>query len=268
MKATSTILNLQELIRKTKCNTLINSGIIEIRADGTVVIRGKGVELLSTGKKGEIVSSKVDGSMSFSVTYPITATEPGEIPITDLTDFLSKTEMFSKENQVTLSITGNKLIINRELPPLNIEYDLADKKFITTSYKDMTDTVFGSPIVLINTKGDKKEILFTAEVVMDSAQLKAFADIASKMNVINIPLEVKDGKLLSILTGKGTKVSTELRTDICTGAASSKYGENLIEIFKAGFGLATIRFSNDSPIYVHYELNNIKTDYMLVKTNK
>lgn len=273
MKTQTSILNLQEVIRKTRCNTLVNSGVIEFVVGatpetGTIQIRGKGKELLSSGKKGEDKTSKVDGSMSFDIRYPATVTESGETAIANLADLLSKTEMFAKEDPVTLSIQGIKLIIDRELPKLTLEYDLADKKFIASAYKDKTDCIFGSPITLVNAKGEKKEILFTSEIVMDSSQLKTFADIAQKIEVIRIPLEAKDGKLLSAMTGKGANANTELRTDKCVGNAISTYGSELIEIFKVGFGLATLRFANDSIISIHYELNNLKTNYMLAKTNK
>lgn len=273
MKTQTSILNLQEVIRKTRCNTLINNGVIEFVAGATpetgiIQLRGKGKELITVTKKGEKPTSKVDGSMSFGIHYPATVIEPGEAAIANLSDLLSKTEMFAKEDIVTMTIQGVKLVIVRELPFLSLEYDLADKKFIASAYKDKTDCVFANPIILVNAKGDTKEIPFTTEIIMDSSQLKAFADIAQKIEVIKIPLEAKDGKLLSAMTGKGANASTELRTDKCVGNAISTYGSELIEIFKVGFGLATLRFANDSIISIHYELNNLKTNYMLAKTNK
>lgn len=262
MRSTTVILTLQELIKKVRCDGLVNSAVIEFK-DGSIQSKGNGIEVASPAKKGEgtKVAGKVDGSMAFEVRLPMIVQEPGEIAVANLQDLLSTTEIFEKDDIVTLSVQNNKLVMSRELPVAIVEYDLADRKFVPSAYKDQANTVFGSPVTLKNTKGATKEFPFTAEVVMDASQLKAFAAIANKISATRVPLQVKDGKFISALKGNGKIMTAEIKTDKAEGNAEASYNTTIIEIFNIGFGLATIRFATDSVIYVHYELNQQKADY-------
>jgi hypothetical protein len=59
-------------------------------------------------------------------------------------------------------------------------------------------------------------------------------------------------------------MTAEIKTDKITGEAATTYGSEIIEIFNMGFGLATLRFTTDSLIHVHYELNQQKADYSIM----
>lgn len=265
MKATISILTLQEVINKTKCNNLVNSAVIEFK-DGAVRTKGSGIEIMPA-KKGDTATKapgKVDGSMSFGVSYPTPVQEPGEVAIANLGDFLSKIGVFEKEDLVSAYVQDNKLILSRELPVLVLDYDLADKKFIPTAHKEQQDVIYGSPVILKNLKGASKEFPFTTEIVMDASQLKAFASMASKIGVTKVPLQVKDGKFISVLKGTGSGTMSEIKTDKITGTAQATYGAEVIDIFNTGFGLATLRFSDNLMLYIHYEMNQQKTDYTTV----
>lgn len=282
MRAIISVLNLQETIKKIRCNGLLNSGVIEFK-DGNIQAKGNGVEATATSKKGENATktaSKVDGSMSFEVHIPTPVQEAGEIAISNLQDLLSKTEIFEKEDLISVSTENNKLIMSRELPVMVLEYDLADRKFIPSAHKDQQDVIFGyvptgsdpantiPMIVLKNLKGVTKEFPFTTEIIMDASQLKAFASVAGKISVTRVPLQVKDGKFISALKGSGSSAKAEIKTDKTIGEASATYGAEIIELFNMGFGLATLRFATDSMIHIHYELNQQKADYLTVPAAK
>lgn len=268
MKSIISIMTLQEVIKKARCNTLVNSGAIEFLETGIIQAKGSGVELVTTAKKGETTvkaPGKVDGSMSFFVKYPAVVQEAGKIVIGNLAHFLSQTEIFEKENQVTVALANNKVILTRELPFLQLDYDLADEKFVNSIWKEQQEVIFGSPVVLKNMKGLAKEFPFTAEVIMDAAQLKAFASMATKIDVKKIPIQVKDGKFISMLKGSsGSSTLSEIKADKITGEASATYSKEVLELFNIGFGLATLRFAENSIIYLHFELGQQTADYICV----
>ncbi len=265
MKVAISILTLQEVIRKTRCDTLVNSGILEFK-NGMVQTKGNGIEYLP-GQKAEKTEGKapgkIDGSLSFQIQYPTPVQEEGEVAIADLQNLLSKSEIFEKEDQVQLSSVDNKFIIEREIPQRILTYDIADKKFIETAYKEKQDVIFSNPIKIISPKGKEKDVTFTTEIILDASQLKSFADAAKKIAPTKIPLQVKEGKFFSAIKGTGSDMMGEIKADKVEGEAISKYRIEILEIFKAGFGLATLRFSENAPIHIHYELNDQKADYLL-----
>ncbi len=279
MKAKISILVLQELIRKTKCNGLISSAVITL-GNNSISTKGSGVEL----------AGKIDGRLSFEVSYPCIVEEPGILPIKDISDLLSKTEVFEKEDVVDTSIVDNKFIMEREIPHRVITYDLGDPKHIPTSYKGKTTVIFNKTIqqailtpeelsagtvpaykipsvVIVNPSGKTKEIEFTAEVVLDSNQLKGFASAAEKISPLKIPIQVKEGHLNSAIKGTGTDMADEIRVDKVEGEALSKYGVQLLELFKVGFGNATLRLGNETSIHVYYQQDSQKSNYLLVPSS-
>ncbi len=263
MKATISILVLQEAIKKTRCNGLVNSAVIEFK-DNQIQMKGSGIETM-TGAKGEVKSAgKVDGSMSFKVCYPTPVQEAGKMAVSNLADLLTNTEIFEKDDLVTAYIQGNQLILSRELPVLTLTYDLADIKFVPSAWKEQQEVLFGNPIVLKNLKGVSKEFPLTAEVVMDAGQLKAFSGMANKIAVKKVPLQVKDGKFVSVLKGASSSTLSEIKTDKTTGEAIATYNSDILDIFNVGFGLATLKFGTNSMILLHYELNQQSADYILV----
>lgn len=276
MKAKISILVLQELIRKTKCNDLISSAVITLK-DNTISTTGSGVEL----------AGKIDGRMSFDVSYPCAIEEEGILPIKDLKDFLNKTEIFEKEDLVDAAIVENKLVLTREVPHRVVTYDLGDPKHIPTAYKGKTAVLFNQTIpapeltqtqlaagevpeykipsvLIVNPSGKEKKVEFTGEAVIDSAQLKSFATAAEKIAPLKIPMQITDGHLNSAIKGTGTDMLDEIRVNDVKGEAVSKYGVQLLELFKVGFGIATLRFGNDAPIHVQFKQDEQKSNYFLV----
>lgn len=272
MKAQLSILVLQELIRKIKCDNLVNSAVIRLE-NNTISAKGSGVEL----------AGKIDGRLSFDISYPCIVEEEGELPIKDLADLLSKSEIFQKEDLVDVAIVDNKLVLSREIPKRVLTYDLGDKRHIPTSHKGKTNIQFHVPVpvqeditlgdkssfvpskvIITNPSGKLQEIKFSAEATMDSNQLKSFADAADKIKPLKIPMQIKEGCLNSAIKGTGTDLMSEIRTDKVEGEALSKYGVQILSIFKAGFGNATVRFGNDTAIHVHYQIDTQKSDYLLV----
>lgn len=255
MKSTISILTLQEVLKKTKCNTLVNSAVLEF-TNGTVQTKGHGIEK----------DKKVDGTLSFQIQYPTIVQENGEVPIADLQKLLSLSEIYEKEDQVSLSVTDNKLVIDREIPKTILTCDIADKKFLETSYKGKENVEFIPKIKLTNAKGNFMEIPLNCEVILDSSMLKSFASAASKINPDKVPFQVKDGKFFSALKGTDSSLMSEIRVDKAEGNGISKYPPAILEIFTAGFGLATLRFADSYPIHIHFELNDQKADYLLSQT--
>jgi len=276
MKAKISILVLQELIRKTKCNSLISSAVIKLE-DNAISTKGSGVEL----------AGKIDGRLSFEVSYPCVVEESGILPIKDISDLLSKTEVFEKEDVVDASVVDNKLIMEREIPHRVITYDLGDAKNIPTSYKGKTTVLFNKTIpaaeltpeqlaagaipeykipsvVIVNPSGKTKAIEFTAEAILDSNQLKGFASAAEKISPLKIPIQIKEGHLNSAIKGTGTDMADEIRVDKAEGEALSKYGVQLLELFKVGFGNATLRLGNETSIHVQYQQDEQRSNYLLV----
>lgn len=276
MKAQISILVLQELIRKTKCGNLINSAVIKLD-NNTISTKGAGIEL----------AGKIDGRMSFDVSYPCIVDESGLLAIKDLSDLLSKAEIFEKEDLVFAAVVDNKLVLTRELPHRVVTYDLGDPKNIPTHYKAKTDVIFNKTIPspeltpeqlaagtippyripsveLVNPSGKSKEITFTGEAILDSNQLKSFATAAEKIAALKIPMEIKDGVLTSAIKGTGTDMLSEIRVDKAEGAALSKYGVQLLDIFKVGFGNSTVRLGNESFIHVQFKQDLQESNYLLV----
>lgn len=276
MKAQISILVLQELIRKTKCNNLISSAIITLD-NNSISTKGSGVEL----------AGKIDGRLSFEVSYPCIVEESGILPIKDISDLLSKTEIFEKEDLVMATIVENKLVMTREIPHRVVTYDLGDPKHIPTAYKGKTTVIFNKKIeqttltpeeltlgaipvykipsvVIVNPSGKEKVVDFTGEALLDATQLKSFASAAEKIAPLKIPMQIEDGHLNSAIKGTGTDMSSEIRVDKVEGAALSKYGVQLLEIFKVGFGNATLRFGNETAIHVQYHQDDQRSNYFLV----
>lgn len=276
MKSKISILVLRELIRKTKCGNLVNSAVISL-ANNSISTKGSGIEL----------AGKIDGRLSFEVSYPCIVTEPGMLPIKDFSDLLSKTEIFDKEDLVDAIVAENKLILTREIPHRVLTYDLGDEKYIPTSYKGKTNVLFNNKlpaieltpeqialgttlpykipsVTIINQSGKTKEIEFTAEVNLDSNQLKSLASAADKISPLKIPIQILDGHFTSTIKGTNTDLSDEIRVDKIEGAATSKYGIQLLDIFRSGYGNATLRFGNETFIHVHYQQDEQKSDYLLI----
>lgn len=276
MKATISILVLQELIRKTKCNNLISSGVIVLE-NNSISTKGSGFEL----------AGKIDGKLSFEVSYPCAVEESGILAIKDLSDLLSKTEIFEKEDLISATVVENKLVLTRDNPHRVVTYDLGDAKMISTSYKGKTTVIFNnklaevtlSPeeiaagtapaykiptVTIVNPSGKEKVIEFTGEAVLDSNQLKSFASAADKIAPLKIPIQIENGCLNSAIKGTGTDMLSEIHADKIFGAAVSKYGVQILEIFKVGFGNATLRFGNEIPIHIGFKLDDQRSNYLLL----
>ncbi len=258
VKATAKIYNLQELIRKTYLGGIINNAVILFK-DNRMKIEAIGIE----DEQGVI-----DQTLTVDVNYPCETTENGEVPIGNnegsaLGDFLSKLELFERDDIVQISTQNNNLIIGRTTPPQVLTYELADIKFIKT-YSTGLKTIFGTPIRLVKLDGKEKLISFDSSVVVDGQKLKEHGAKISKIKAISIPLSIKDGKLITDVKGETSGLMREVDgVTSVVGNASSSYDKELLTIFNHAIGIATLRLSEGSPIHIHFEHETMTADYLL-----
>lgn len=253
MKAIVKIMNFQELIRKTYLDGLINN-CVAIFKDGRMKTECIGIE---------DEQNVVDQTLTVDINYPCETIENGELAINNLGDFLSKLELFERDDIVSLSVSQNKLVISRANPPQVLTYDLADKKFIKT-YSEGLKTIFGTPIRLLKLDGKEKLISFDSSVVVDAQKLKDHGAKISKINAKSIPLQIKEGKLITNLQGETSSLLREVEgVTSVVGNASSIYSKEILKIIKQGIGTATLRFSEGSPLHLHYEHESAIMDYLI-----
>lgn len=259
MQATVKMMNLQELVRKVYLEGLINSAVIQFK-NNRMTISAVGVE----DEQGI-----VDQTLTIDVSYPCESmTEEGEISISFIddqkkADFLPKLELFERDDIVSLSVSQNKLVVSRANPPQVLTYDLADKKFVKT-YSEGLKTIFGTPIRLLKLDGKEKLISFDSSVVVDAQKLKDHGAKISKINAKSIPLQIKEGKLITNLQGETSSLLREVEgVTSVVGNASSIYSKELLKIIKQGIGTTTLRFSEGSPLHLHYEHESAIMDYLI-----
>ncbi len=253
MQAKTKIYALQELIRKTHLNGLINNCVIIFR-DGRMKTECVGIE---------DEQNIIDQTLTVDVNYPCETIENGEVALNNLGDFLSKLELFERDDIVQISIQNNSLIIGRITPPQVLTYELADIKFIKT-YSTGLKTIFGTPIRLVKLDGKEKLISFDSSVVVDGQKLKEHGAKISKIKAISIPLSIKDGKLITDVKGETSGLMREVDgVTSVVGNASSSYDKELLTIFNHAIGIATLRLSEGSPIHIHFEHEGMTFDALL-----
>lgn len=259
MKSITTILTLGEILRKIACGGLVNSAVITI-SDGKIHAEGLGIE------SGE--SKGVDGTLIWAVTYPmISVEEPGEIYVADIKDLLSKLGAFEKDDQVALFTNGAaKLVINRESPKRILTYDMVDKKYIKTQHVG-TKVQLGNPIILTRADGTQKKIEFQGHVVLDSVTLKELSKAVDIIKPTDIPLQITADKFFSLLKGQNASLMPELKYDQISGAAVSKYSEEITNIFNLGFGIATVDVGNNSPVHIKFDAPGQSAEYMMLNAD-
>ena len=250
VKATVKMHNLQELIRKTYLGGLINNAVILFK-DNRMKIEAIGIE----DEQGVI-----DQTLTVDVNYPCETTENGEVALNNIGDFLSKLELFERDDIVQISTQNNNLIIGRTTPPQVLTYELADIKFIKT-YSTGLKTIFGTPIKLVKLDGKEKIISFDSSVVVDGQKLKEHGAKISKIKALSIPLSIKDGKLITDVKGETSGLMREVDgVTSVVGNASSSYDKELLTIFNHAIGIATLRLSEGSPIHTHFEHEGMTFD--------
>jgi hypothetical protein len=253
VQATVKMHNLQELVRKTYLEGLINNAVILFK-DNRMKIEAVGIE----DEEGII-----DQTLTIDVNYPCdTMTEAGEAPLTNLGDFLSNLEIFERDDVVQITTANNKLYVTRTSPPQVLDFDLADKKYVKT-YSEGLKTIFGTPIKLI--MGDKqKDVAFNSVVVVDAQKLKEHGKKVSEINAKSVPITIKDGKFITTVRGEVSGLTREVEgiTEI-SGNATSEYDKEFLTILKRGIGVATLRFSEGSPLHIHFAHESMTADYLL-----
>jgi len=256
MKSITTILTLSEMLRKIACGGLVNSAVITI-SDGKMHAEGLGIE--TSESKG------ADGTLIWAVTYPLVSVEePGEITVADIKDLLSKLGAFEKDDQVAMFTDGiTKLIINRESPKRVLTYDMVDKKYIKTQHVG-TKVQLGNPILLTRADGTQKKIEFQGHVKLNSVTLKELSKAVGIINPTDIPLQITADKFYSLLKGQNASLMPELKYDEISGAAVSKYTEEITNIFNLGFGNATVDIGNNAPVHIRYDAPGQIAEYMLL----
>ena len=246
--------NLQELIRKVYLGGLINNAVIQFK-DNIMQIEAIGIE----DKEGF-----VDSSLTTNIKYPCETIEGGIAGINDLGTFLISLETFERDDVVQVNTTESSIIITRSSePPQSINFDLVDIKYVKT-YATGQKVVFGTPIRIIRSDGKEKSITFDACAVIDAQKLKDHGAKVDKIEIKNMPMSIKDGKLITVVKAEIVELKREVAgvTSI-TGTASATYPKNLLTIIKSGIGTVTLKFSEGSPIHVHFEHESITADYLI-----
>ena len=254
LNATVKMHNLQELIRKTYLGGLITNAVI-IFKDNRMKIEAIGIE----DKEGII-----DNTLTIDVNYPCVTVEGAEVGINKLGELLSNLEVFERDDEVQVTTTQTHLIITRtSQPPQSMIFELADPKFVKT-YSTGLKVIFGNPIKLLRLDGKEKLIEFDSSVVVDAQKLKDHGSKVDKINVKSIPVLIRNGKLITDVKGETSGLIREVDgiTSI-TGNASTVCRKELLIIVKNGIGIATLRYSDGSPMYIHFEHESMTADYLL-----
>ncbi len=253
VQAKVTMHDLQELIRKTYLEGLLNNAVILFK-DNRMKIEAIGVET---------DQGIVDGKLTIDINYPCEITEAGDFAINNLGDFLSKLELFERDDIVLISSTTTDVNIIRATPPQTLTYELTDKKFIKT-FSTGLKVIFGTPIKLVKLDGKEKIISFDSSVVVDAQKLKEHGAKISKIKANSIPLKIKDGKLITEVKGETSSLVREVEgVTTAIGNATSTYSKNLLTILKMGIGTATLRFSEGTPLHVNFTHESMEANYLL-----
>jgi hypothetical protein len=259
VQATVKMHNLQELVRKVYLEGLINNAVI-IFKDNRMKIEAIGIE----DEQGV-----VDQTLTVDVNYPCESmTEAGEVSLSFIdddkkADFLPKLELFERDDIVQISTTQTQLIISRTSPQQVLTYDLLDRKFVKT-YSTGLKMIFGTPIKIIKADGKEKLIAFDSSVILDAQKLKEHGTTISKIKANLIPLRIRDGKLTTEVKGETSSLTRDVDgVTTAIGNASSQYSKDLLTIFKMGIGTATIKFSEMSPVHIHFEHESMSFDALL-----
>lgn len=255
--------NFQELIRKTHLKTQ-GEGLIQ---SAVIVLKNKRMNIDAIGFEDS--QGTVDQTIMSSVTYPCESVEEeGEIAVDNLGDLLSKLELFKRDEIVQIYTNEKNLIITRPIidgttSSQTLSYELADKNDIK-SYPSGIKIVFDNPIVLKNINGNEKKITFDSFVVVDGQKIKEHGSVISEIKAKSIPLTIKDGKLFTNVKGETSGLDREVEGIISIdGNASSIYDKEFLTILKHAIGVVTLRFSEGSPIHIHFEHESMTADYLL-----
>jgi len=246
--------NLQELIRKVYLNGLINDAVLMFK-DNRMKIEAIGME----DEQGV-----VDQTLTIDVNYPCEVTEGGNVAINGIGTLLSNLELFERDDIVQLSISAkNELVVVRTTPSQVLTYDLADIQFIKT-YSTGLKTIFGAPIKIVKLDGKEKLIAFDTTVVVDGQKLKEHAKKVSAIKATSVPIRVIGGKLITDIKGEISGLTREVEgVTSASGNSGSTFKGDILTIFNHGIGTATLRFSEGSPIHVHFEHESMTADYLL-----
>lgn len=246
--------NLQELVRKVYLGGLITNCVIQFK-DNRMKIEAIGTE---------DVNGVIDNTLTMDVDYPCEVIEAGNIGINLLGAFLHSLETFERNDIVQLTVSQNILYISRaSQPPMRVDFELADISDIKT-YSTGLKVIFGTPIKLVLSNGETNLLTFDSITVMDAQKLKEHASTVEKFDIKYVPLVTKDGKLITNAKGEVSSVIREVDgiTSI-KGNASANYEKELLTILRLGIGTAMLKFSNGSPLHVHFEHESMTADYLL-----
>ncbi len=100
--------------------------------------------------------------------------------------------------------------------------------------------------------------------MVDGQKLKEHGKKISMIGASSIPLSIKDGKLITEVSGETSGLMREVEgVTSVVGNASSSYDRELLMIFIHAIGIATLRLSEGSPIHIHFEHETMTADYLL-----
>ncbi len=246
--------NLQELVRKVNLGGLIDNAVILFK-DNRMKIEAIGTE----DEEGII-----DNTLTIDVDYPCEVVEAGEVGINHLGNFLANLELFERDDVVQISVYQNILtIVRASQPPQTLTFEVADTKYIKT-YSTGLKVIFGTPIKLVLLNGETKLMTFDSSAIVDAQKLKEHASKVAKIDVKYVPISIKDGKLITDVRGETSGLIREVDgVTAIVGKASSLYDKELLTILRLGIGTATLKFSENAPLHIHFEHESMTADYLL-----
>lgn len=252
LNITAKMYNLQELVRRTYLEGLINNVVIQFK-DNRMKIEAIGTE----DEQGV-----VDQTLTVDVNYPCETKENGNIALKSLSDVLKALETFQRDDVVQITEMNNKITITRATPLHYIELESADIQYIKT-YAQGFKTIFGNPIKLVNNEGKEKVISLDSCAVLDAQRLKEKGSGLSKANPLYVTVSIKDSKLMLSANGSFLISGEVDGVTSATGNATSAISEKILSIIRHGIGTATIRLSEGSPLHIRYEHESSTADYLV-----
>lgn len=192
----------------------------------------------------------------------INVVEAGELPIGDIQEFLSCLNRFGLEEEITIDIMENKIVIKREKPSKKINVNIIAEENIDEYGKaeEVSQKIILNPenVVINETILDVKIELKTEEAkeILKDADIK---NIARRFHLFT-----EEGKMIvTVGNDNSTLVKNELTTKSLAGTCDSIYIAGFDNVFSTLFGDVTLFLKTESPMAITQTTENFDVLYVI-----
>lgn len=273
LKAPTEFLNIPEHGTTIKVQHLLDL-ISFIYLDGNItssIFESNNNKLWADGIGTEDENGIIDNTLTYNITFPCHAKEPLVFDVSDLKHFTSRLALFDKKDIINLSVCGDRLtIFDTKKPNSKLIYTISDVMHIKTASTGLS-IKFMDIIELKLINGELKFLKFDNKITIESNELKNFAKKAKILNTDYIPIAIKDNKFISKLVLESTEsdlLDEYVHEFDCINIDAIKdtyapYDNELLNIFNHGFGTATLKFNDNSPLHIEFKDNDIVANYLI-----